>query len=275
MRRRFTFLSFSLVIGITWAALTVIGLARVTRARAASILCVQPGNAACYSTIGAALAAAQNGDTIRVAAGTYIEYVTINKTVVLQGGWNSTFTARDPAANVTTVRPPDASFSVVYIQGQFGNLGAVAPTLDGFTITGGGGGNHGGGLRVTNSNAIVSNNVITGNIGYLYGGGVWVQNGAPVLQGNHIENNRINQLANGYGGGVELENTQATLTGNFIANNAIDDSIAYGGGVAIQGGGPVTLTYNTIIDNLAATLTGTTPQSEKGLGGGVYVESAL
>jgi hypothetical protein len=209
-----------------------------------------------------------------VAAGTYIEYVVINKTVTLQGGWNSTFTARDPAAYRTTLRPPDASFSVVYIQGQFGNPGAVAPTLDGFTITGGGGGNHGGGLRITSSNAVVSNNVITGNVGYLLGGGVWVQNGAPLLQNNHIQNNHITPGSGGWGGGVMLENTQATLIGNVIASNSIHDSFGYGGGVAIQGGGPVYLTNNTILSNMAATITSTTPQYDQGYGGGVYVENA-
>ena len=275
MRRRLTFLTLSFLFGLIWSALLLVVLAKAAPARAASTLCVQPGNAACFNTISAALAAAQKGDTIRVVAGTYIEYVTINKTVTLQGGWDFSLTIRNPAANITIIRPPDPSFSVVYIQGQFGDTGAVAPTLDGFTITGGGGGNHGGGLRITSSNAIVSNNVITGNLSYLLGGGVWVQNGAPLLQNNHIENNHIIQSNDGLGGGVMLENTQAALTGNLIANNSIYNSYADGGGVAVQGGGPVMLTNNTIISNVAATLTSTLPQNDKGYGGGVYVENAV
>ena len=127
MARRLTFISFSITFGLLMAALILAGLADSTPARAASTLCVQPGNPACFSTISAALAAAQNGDLIRVSAGTYIEYVTINKTVTLQGGWNASFTARDPALNVTTIRPPDASFSVVYIQGQFGDPARSRP----------------------------------------------------------------------------------------------------------------------------------------------------
>ncbi len=274
MARRLTFISFSLVVGLTWAALALMGLSRIAPAQAASTLCVQPGNASCYNTISAALAAAHDGDVIRVVAGTYIEYVNINKTVTLQGGWNAAFTARDPAVNITTIRPPDANFSVVYIQGQFGNPVAVAPTLDGFTITGGGGGNHGGGLRITSSNAIVSNNVITGNLSYLLGGGVWVQNGAPLLQNNHIENNHIKPSSGGWGGGVDLETSQAALIGNVIAGNSIYDSFAEGGGVAVQGGGPVRLAGNTIISNTAATITSTFPLGDQGYGGGVYVENA-
>jgi hypothetical protein len=240
----------------------------------ATTLCVQPGSLSCYTTISAALAAAHVGDTIQVAAGTYIEYVVITQTVTVQGGWNATFTARDPSIYLSLIRPPDATFSVVYIQGQFADPSAVTPTFDGFTVTGGGGGNHGGGLRVTNSNAIVSNNVITGNTGYLLGGGIWVQNGAPLIENNRIENNHIVPSIGGWGGGVELESTRATLIDNVIAGNAISDSIGYGGGVAIEGGGPVTLTANTIISNAAATITTTFPQFDVGYGGGVYVEGA-
>ncbi len=262
----------SCLLVVSAALLTLsVWLGAAQRVAGAATLCVQPGSPSCYSSIGAALAAAHPGDTIQVAAGTYIEYVVISQTVTLQGGWNSTFTARDPIAYPTIIRPPDAAFSVVYIQGQFGNPSTVAPTLDGFIVTGGGGGNHGGGVRVTNSNAIVSNNIITENIGYLLGGGIWIQNGAPLIANNHIENNHN---SGGWGGGVELENTQATLTGNVIAGNTISDSIGYGGGVAIEGGGPVTLTGNTIISNAAAIITSTTPQFDVGYGGGVYIEGA-
>lgn len=234
----------------------------------ATMLCVQPGSLSCFNSIGQAITAAHTGDTIQVAAGTYIEYVVITKTVTLQGGWNATFTARDPAVFPTIIRPPDASFSVVDIEGP------AAPTLDGFTITGGGGGNHGGGIRIRGSNGVVSNNTITGNVGYLLGGGIWVQGGAPTIQNNHVENNHITPSIGGWGGGVELEGTQATLIGNVIANNSISDSVGYGGGIAVEGGGPVTLTGNTIMSNAAAAITSTTPQFDVGYGGGVYVSSA-
>jgi len=210
------------------------------------LLCVQPANVSCFGSIGAALNAAHDGDTIEVAGGTYIEYVVITKTVTLEGGWNSTFTARNLDLFTTIIRPPDATFSVVHIQGPFGNSAAFTPTLDGFTITGGGGGNHGGGIRVTNSDAVISHNIITGNLSYLLGGGIWVQNGAPLIENNYIENNQINSVGSaGWGGGIDLENTQATLIGNVIGSNAIGNSVGFGGGIAIQGGGPVTLSANT------------------------------
>ncbi len=235
-------------------------------------LCVQPGNASCYSTISAALNAARPGDTIRVAAGTYVEYVTITQTVTLQGGWNSNFTAHDPNVNVTTIRPPNASFSVVYIQGRFDNSAAVAPTLDGFTITGGGGGNHGGGLRITHSNAVITHNTIVHNTAYLLGGGIWVQGGAPLLQDNRIAYNQVTPSGSAYGGGVELEDTQATLINNFIAENVISNTTGYGGGVHVDGGGPVTLTNNTVLANTAAAIAGSA--KDAGYGGGISVRAA-
>ena len=121
MSHRFTILLFSLGLGLALASLTLAGLGGTPLKRAASTLCVQPGNAGCYSTISVALTAAQNGDTIRVVAGTYVEFVTINKTVTLQGGWNTTFTARDRVANPTIIRPPNASFSVCLYPGSIRN----------------------------------------------------------------------------------------------------------------------------------------------------------
>jgi|GEM_PF-1802049 len=243
---------------------------------AASTLCVKPGGGAgCKASLAAALLSANPGDTIRVAAGDYSENVLITQTVVLEGGWNGDFTARDPATLVSTIRPADPATAVVTILGQFGDPAAVAPTLDGFTVTGGRSNDHGGGLRITNSNALVVNNVISDNVGYLLGGGVWVQNGAPRFEYNRIENNINDGMGQtAYGGGIELEATRATLVGNMIAGNSISATLGYGGGVAIQGGGPVRLLNNTIASNLGATLTSTTPKSNQGFGGGVYVAYA-
>jgi hypothetical protein len=219
------------------------------RVAPAAVLCVRTGGGGgCRSSITAALGDAIPGDVIRVAAGDYTEFVTIAKTVTLEGGWDAGFTARDPAAQVTTIHPPDPSFSVVSIAGEFGNTAAVKPTLDGFTITGGGGVEHGGGLRIQDSDALVRNNVITNNVSYFLGGGVWVQRGAPTLERNRIDHNRADVDASG--GGVQLENTQAVLIGNLIATNSMSNGAGSGGGVDVTGGA-VTLIGNTIVDNTA------------------------
>lgn len=234
-------------------------------------LCVTPGGVnGCYDTINGALAAALAGNVIGVAAGTYTENVVIDntlidKTATLEGGWDIDFNNLDPTTNVVTIKPSDPTKAVVTIQGVFGDTSAVAPSIDGFTITGALSTNHGGGLRIQNSDAIVKNNIITGNQAHIYGGGVWVQNGAPLFKNNQITNNNLD-INSGKGGGIELESTQATLVGNMINGNTVMGTGGYGGGVAIEGGGPVKLISNTINGNIGS--------EGSGYGGGVSVHNA-
>lgn len=236
-----------------------------------------------YTSIQPAVDAAQPGDVIKVAAGVYTETKSIggfpnnlyiSKTVQLFGGYAAScadWTTRNITANVTTIRPATPDISVISVEGQFGQGALLTPTIDGFTVTGGGGGNHGGGLRLRDSNALVQNNIITGNLAYLLGGGIWVQRGAPLIQFNRIERNQVTPSSFGDGGGIDLEDTQATVLGNIIANNVVSNSSGYGGGIAVDGGGPVALLNNTIQANVAAGITSTSPASDVGYGGGVYV----
>ena len=219
-----------------------------------------------FMTIQDAVDAAQPGDVIKVAAAVYTETkivsstpynLYITKTVSILGGFTcADFSNQNPTANITTINPSTPDQSVVSIFGINGQTAQVAPTIDGFTITGGGGGNHGGGISMRDSDAIISNNVITENQGYLFGGGIFAQRGAPRIQYNRIQNNTADAVSGtALGGGIELENTQASVVSNIIANNALSGSPVYGGGVDISGGGPVTLVNNTIADNDAQGVT--------------------
>ena len=266
--------------------LFVLALSSVAALKANEVHVCQSGGAD-FTTIQAAVDSVQPGDVIKVAAAAYTEAkivsatqynLYITKTVIIRGGYTcADFTNQNPSANVTIIRPFTSSQSVISIVGINGQTSQVAPTINGFTITGGGGGNHGGGISMHDSDATISNNIITGNMGYLLGGGIWVQRGAPIIQNNRIESNQIPAGSGGNGGGVELESTQATLSGNVIANNAINDKYGNGGGVAIDGGGPVTLTNNTIDGNSAATVAVPAPTPSPpptAYGGGVYVSGA-
>jgi hypothetical protein len=243
----------------------------------AGTLCVKPGGGdGCLASINAALATAGDGDTIKVAAGTYVENVFISETVTLQGGWSPDFSIRDLSRFSSTILPADNTQSVVSIQGEFGDANAVAPTLDGFVISGGRadlGSNHGGGLRIVDSNALVISNTIKDNVAFLLGGGVWVQRGAPTLHGNHIMNNHSVGLGqDAHGGGIQLENTQAALMDNVIAGNVVSGTEAFGGGIEIAGTGvgQVTLRRNQFISNTAS-INSAGELQEFGFGGAVAV----
>ncbi len=84
-----------------------------------------------FTTIQAAVDAAQPGDLIKVAAAMYTEAklviatqynLYITKTVTIRGGYTcADFTNQNPSANVTTIRPFTANESVVSIFGVFRN----------------------------------------------------------------------------------------------------------------------------------------------------------
>jgi hypothetical protein len=272
---RCSILVFSLILGLS-AVVILFTLLGQTRPARAGTLCVKSdGEYGCETTIGDALARAEQGDIIRVASGIYTENLFISQTITLQGGWAPDFSIRDLDTFSVTIRPETISESVVAIQGQFSNTSAVAPTLDGFVITGGRadlGSNHGGGLRIIDSDAVVISNTIRDNRAFLLGGGVWVQRGAPILQGNQIIDNQSLGLGQeARGGGVQLETSGATLLSNTIASNFAIGQTAIGGGVDIIGtvGISATLSGNAIQSNATDS-----PQPENGYGGGIAISGA-
>lgn len=241
-------------------------------ARAATTFCVLPGSSTCRHTISGALHVAVSGDTINVAAGTYVENVSISTSVKLLGGWNATFTRRRPKVTPSTIVAPTGSInSVVTIQGVYGHPNRVAPTVGGFIIKGGNPGNHGGGMRIVDSNATVSGNIVKGNIAYLLGGGIWIQRGSPHLVNNQVINNEV--TGGGEGGGIELEDSTAVLHHNTVSGNVIDGSTGEGGGIAVEGGGPVVFSQNTVSGNAPANQADTTT-TDVANGGGVAVRDA-
>ena len=238
-------------------------------------LCVKPGGGdGCYATIGAALVLADPGDVVRVAGGRYVENVSITENVTLEGGWNAAFTLRDPAGHVSLIEPSDPTFSVVDIEGSFASPASSTPELDGFTIRGGRadlGGNHGGGIRIRDSNATVRNCVVTNNRASLFGGGIWVQRGTPRFERNRIENNAV--VGDGaLGGGVSLEtgNVIIDFVDNEFVGNWIDGVTGgEGGGLDVATGTRVRLRGGRFDDNRAG------PTCATGSGGAINGDGPL
>jgi hypothetical protein len=187
------------------------------------------------TTIQNAVSAGVPGDTIIVAGDTYHQAITVEGPVYLYGGWNSTFTVRDPATYVTTIQ---AGGSLV----SFMNVSAGTCGIEGFTLKGGSGtflpmpanGVYGGAILSYQSSPVIKNNVIdscgvASVLDFSGGGGIACYGGTAL-----IERNRIEGCLAQSGGGIYLYETAATIRRNRIAGCRPDPEFSgtkHGGGV--------------------------------------------
>jgi len=226
------------------------------------------------ANIQTAINAATDGDTVSVAAGTYVENINFNgKNIAVIGADSS-----------NTIIDGDSSGAVVVFNGGGGDSTAV---LKNFKITNGsgrdgivGGASAGGGI-VASSKGTLENLFITGNSA-VRAGGMWI--GADVT----LKNSTISNNFSSGGGGVMIQASSPTLTNVLITNNTSSER---GGGLWTYAGPnnfPV-LTNVTITGNVAGTngggcyLDGPSPifqscdisnNTAGGSGGGIYSENS-
>ena len=198
------------------------------------------------------------GDQILVATGTYTDQagtvIALNKTVMVQGGWNSAFTVHNPALYPTTLDARRAG-SVISITGQ--TNAPISPTIDGFIITRGDASSQeikGGGLYSIYANPIVVNNVFTNNVAnsiHYYtgdGGGLYLSQspGVAVIRNNvFISNTAAITGGWGQGGAIFSEYSSPLIVGNVISGNFANGFIAIPGARSIGGnGGGIALSYS-------------------------------
>jgi uncharacterized repeat protein (TIGR01451 family) len=223
-----------------------------------------------YTSIQAAVDAANDGDVIKVAAGTYTDgndygglaqVVYVSKTVTIRGGYTTAFTdPPDPDANPTTLDAQGRG-RVLYI------TGGISPTIEGLRITGGdaaglgggpGGDDAGGGVYVISASAIINNDRVFGNTVFRgWGGGLYLQDSAATLSGNTVSANTAEDWIGG-GGGLCLDHSDATLISNTVTANS-----AYEGGGLYLGASNATLVSNTVTANWTV--------GWDGGGGGLYL----
>ncbi|HEY3266408.1 MAG TPA: right-handed parallel beta-helix repeat-containing protein, partial [Armatimonadota bacterium] len=200
--------------------------------------------ATAFPTVQQGIDAAQVGDEVWVAAGTYPERLSLKSGVGLYGGFVGNEESRDP-------RSPRVNISLLDGQSKgtviiFAANATSATVVDGFDIEHGyapiaDSGGKGGGIYVKGGTPIISNNTITScsaqgsRYSASLGGGIYVDAGKPLIAGNRISN-----CCATTGGGVCAKG--GLIRDNVFTHNGAIGSIpgtSEGGAISAWGGSTV------------------------------------
>ncbi|MCP4894077.1 MAG: hypothetical protein GY911_09730 [Actinomycetales bacterium] len=174
-----------------------------------------------YTSINAAIGAANEGDVIQLAAETYFEgeqIDTLGKAITLRGVLNR---AGEPAS----VLDGAGTHRVLICQGDE----TVSTVFENLLIQSGEVSSYGGGMYNDSSSPKLTNCAFTGNSAYYRGGGMYNDNGSsPTLTNCAFTSNSANAPAlSGLGGGLC----------NAFGSSPVLVNCAFGGNSATQGGG--------------------------------------
>ena len=193
---------------------------------------------AAFTTVGAAITAAANGDTVVVCPGTYVENINFGgKAIVVRSSGGAAVTILDGNAidSVVTFRSGEGSTSV----------------LEGFTVRNGRAQSDGGGIRIRNASPVIRRNVIVNN-GACGVAGVSIASGSPLIEYNTIANNvHLACIGLNIGGGLAIfGDSQAIVRRNHIYDNTAG-FMGVGAGIALWTAGSPTIEFNVIRGNTA------------------------
>jgi len=190
-------------------------------------------------TIQAGINAANKGDVVLVAPGTYFENINFSgKAITVKSSGGAKVTIID-GGNLSTVVTFDSNEGLKSV-------------LRGFTIQHGNTLGEGGGVYIYSASPTVSANIISGNTAASGGGGIAVAFSSALVQRNTVTNNSQNPGYSGGvgGGGIEVGGAGAAqIISNIVENNSW--STAGGGGMVLDAAGTPTLKNNLIRSNVA------------------------
>jgi serine protease len=189
-----------------------------------------------YATIQQAINTGQNGDTVLVAPGTYVENINFSGkaiTLISEAGPQTTIIDGNQLGSVVTFRSGEERNSVI----------------SGFTIRNGLATfdfrYNGGGIHLFQASPTIKNNIIKDNTGMATGGGIGMEYSSPLIQGNIISNNHT-RFSGTLGGGIQISfSFNVEVLDNLISQNSADS----GGGISLYLSDGVKIHNNTIKEN--------------------------
>lgn len=189
-----------------------------------------------FPAIQSAINAANNGDTVLVGPGTYVENINFNDKAI-------TVTSSDGPS--TTIIDGNHNGTVV----TFNHSETGASVLSGFTIRNGyQSGGFGGGILIQAASPTIKNNIITGNHA-AYGIGIYVYDGSPTIKNNTITyNDQTGAGSSGFNGsGITVDGIDPSASPQIVANAITNNSS--GGGIGIYSNGTPFIQGNLIQGN--------------------------
>ena len=208
-----------LAVGVTGLALLVTPVPGAQAAPPPADIVVDDSPTPCqtglptFTTIQAGVDAAAPGDVVRVCPGSYPEYVTVNKTLVLRGPkWGVTGWSRSGTGGEAVIDPPDLPDPAYIPPGV--TLNADGIVFDGFLVQGV---VENAGIYTTPafSGYQIRNNRVRNNVF-----GVYLHSGGAVrsmMTGNYVSNNNVPGAANGNGVYADQGSVNLSIVNNRFA----------------------------------------------------------
>ncbi len=214
-----------------------------------------------YATIQQAVNTAQDGDTVRVAAGVYFETVNISsKSVTVEGGYDSSCTTvtggetriEGSAGSGSTIDVTGGTVALRHLQIAWGNgVGAGVDARSGAQVTLEDSdvlhnhGTSGGGIYVDSTSRVTidDDSDVRDNTASTIGGGAYVLGTLNAYD----TNSDIYYNCAPHGGGFYVPGGTLYLNAADVYGNEAVDAAGRGGGIYLTGGGVVTMTNTAYV----------------------------